>query len=227
MHRTLRTIIAATALVAGFTVAAPTPSRAAGMQDQVDQATSIIERFREMPEQGIPESVLRDAKGLAILTVLKAGFIFTGQGGWGVVVAKTPHGWSGPSAIGTGGAGFGFQVGAEVTEFVLVLNTPEAVDAFARGGNVSFGGALSAAAGPVGRTAGASVMPVAAVYTYSRSQGLFAGVSIEGTVIAARDEANREYYGRDVSPKDILSGAVKPPKGTAKLHAALGKLPRK
>ncbi len=138
-----------------------------------------------------------------------------------MVVARTPHGWSPPSAIGTGGAGFGFQVGAEVTEFVLVLNTPEAVAAFAHGGNVSFGGALSAAAGPVGRTVGANVMPVAAVYTYSRAQGAFAGVSIEGTVIAERKDANKSYYGRAVSPKAILAGQVKPPKGAGKLHRAL------
>jgi lipid-binding SYLF domain-containing protein len=194
------------------------------MQTEVDQAAAIIERFRDMPEEGIPQKVLQDAKGLAILTVLKAGFMFSGQGGWGVVVARTGKGWSPPSAIGTGGAGFGFQVGAQVNEFVLVLNTPEAVDAFARGGNVSFGGALSAAAGPVGRTAGASVMPVAAVYTYSRSQGLFAGASIEGTVIAARDDANREYYGRAVTPHEILSGKVKAPKGVNGLRAALGKV---
>ncbi len=219
MTRHILLALAAMTLVA----ASATASFANGMQDEVDQATAIIERFREMPEQGVPEAVLKDAKGLAILTVLKAGFIFSGQGGWGVVVARTPNGWSGPSAIGTGGAGFGFQVGAEVTEFVLVLNTPEAVEAFARGGNVSFGGALSAAAGPVGRTAGASVMPVAAVYTYSRSQGLFAGVSIEGTVIAARDEANQAYYGHAVTPKTILSGAAKPPKGAAKLRTALGR----
>src|SRR4029453_12214467 len=128
---------------------------------------------KDMPEGGIPEKVLRDAKGLAILTVLKAGFMFSGQGGWGVVVGRTGKSWGGPSPIATGGAGFGFQVGAEVTEFVLVLNTPEAVEAFAHGGNVSIGGTLSVAAGPVGRTAGANVMPVAAVYTYSRSQGLF------------------------------------------------------
>jgi lipid-binding SYLF domain-containing protein len=223
MNRTLYSIIAGASLMTAALVA-PAPSQASGMQDEVDQAAAIIERFREMPEQGIPDKILKDAKGLAILTVLKAGFIFSGQGGWGVVVAKTPNGWSAPSAIGTGGAGFGFQVGGEVTEFVLVLNTPEAVDAFSRGGNVSFGGALSAAAGPVGRTAGASVMPVAAVYTYSRSQGLFAGASIEGTVIAARDEANRSYYGRDVTPKEILSGQVKAPRGAEKLKAALGKI---
>jgi lipid-binding SYLF domain-containing protein len=211
----------AAGLAGALLMASPSASRGEGMQDQVDQAAAVIERFREMPEKAIPEAVLRDAKGLAILTVLKAGFIFSGQGGWGVVVARTPHGWSGPSAIGTGGAGFGLQIGAQVTEFVIVLNTPEAVDAFARGANVTLGAQLSAAAGPVGRNVGANVMPVAAVYTYSRSQGLFAGVSLEGTVVAARDGANRDYYGRNVTPSEILSGKVAPPPGAAKLRQAL------
>jgi lipid-binding SYLF domain-containing protein len=211
--------IAVTAIVV---LAAATPALASkGLQDEVNQATTIIERFKNMPENGIPEKVLRDAKGLAILTVLKAGFMFSGQGGVGVVVARTGKGWSGPSGIATGGAGFGFQVGAEVTEFVLVLNTPEAVAAFAHGGNVTIGGALSAAAGPVGRTAAAGVMPVAAIYTYSRSQGLFAGVSLEGQVLAARDKANQAYYGRAVTPQQILSGRVKPPKDALKLTRAL------
>jgi SH3 domain-containing YSC84-like protein 1 len=73
----------------------------------------------------------------------------------------------------------------------------------------------------VGRAIGADVMPVAAVYTYSRSQGLFAGISLEGTVIAARDGVNHEYYGRAVTPKQILSGEVKPPAGAARLTKAL------
>ena len=209
-------------LVTAALVGAVTASVAtADMQETVDQAAAVVEKFREIPEHGIPEAVLRDAKGLAILTVLKAGFIFSGQGGWGVVVARTGKGWSGPSAIGTGGAGFGFQVGGQVTEFVIVLNTPEAVAAFARGGNVAIGAELSAAAGPVGRTLAADVMPVAAVYTYSRSQGLFAGVSFEGTVIATRDGANKEYYGREVTPKEILAGNVKAPPGAARLMKAL------
>ena len=80
------------------------------------------------------------------------------------------------SFVRTGGAGFGPQIGGEVTELVLVLNTPEAVKAFSHGGNVQLGGELSVAAGPYGRTADADVMPKAAVYAYSRSQGLFAGV---------------------------------------------------
>lgn len=194
----------------------------ADMQDQVDQAADVVAKFRDMPEKGIPDAVMKNAKGLAILTVLKAGFIFSGQGGWGVVVArKEKGGWSGPSAIGTGGAGFGFQIGAQVTEFVLVLNTPEAVNAFAHGANVAIGADLSAAAGPVGRDMGAAVMPLAAIYTYSRTQGLFAGVSLNGTVVAARNDANEEYYGRAVTPEQILSGAVPPPAGAAKLEREL------
>lgn len=214
----MRTLPLLTLIAAGLAAA---PAFADTMQDQVDQATTIIERFREMPEKGIPEAVLRDARGLAILTVIKAGFIVSAQGGTGVVVARTGKGWSGPSSIGTGGAGFGFQVGAQVTEFVIVLNTAAAVDAFARGGNVAIGADISAAAGPVGRSAGADVMPTAAVYTYSRSQGLFAGISLEGTVIAARDGVNKEYYGKDVTPKQILSGEVAPPAGAEKLRKAL------
>ncbi|MDX2165951.1 MAG: lipid-binding SYLF domain-containing protein [Deltaproteobacteria bacterium] len=210
------------ALAAVALVALPSAAAHAAMQEQVDQAADVIAKFRDMPEEGIPRAVLKNAKGLAILTVLKAGFIFSGQGGWGVVVARTDNGgWSGPSAIGTGGAGFGFQIGAQVTEFVLVLNTPEAVAAFARGANVSIGADLSAAAGPLGRDVGAQVMPVAAVYTYSRSQGLYAGVSLVGTVVGARDGENQEYYGRAVTPQEILSGSVTPPAGAAKLEREL------
>ena len=210
------------ALLAGLGSAVPTAS-AAGLQDDVDQAATILKRFKEMPEQAIPEHVMKEAKGLAILTAVKAGFIVSGEGGKGVVMARTPHGWSGPSGIGTGSAGFGFQAGVQVSEFVLVLNTDEAVKAFAHGANVKIGGDISAAAGPVGRAAGAGVMPLAAIYTYSRNQGLFAGVSLDGTVIAARDDANEKYYGRAATPEEILTGKVKAPAGAKKLIGELSK----
>lgn len=210
----------ALSLTAVFT---PSGVFAKGLQDDVNQSVTIIQKFREIPEKSIPREVLRDAKGLAIITVLKAGFIVSGRGGTGVVIARLGKGWSGPSAIGTGGAGFGFQIGAEVTEFVIVLNTDDAVRAFSQGGNVELGAGLSAAAGPVGRTAEAGVLPTAAVYTYSRSQGLFGGVSLEGTVIGARDDTNADYYGKRVAPADILSGRVKPPAGAKRLQQVLGK----
>lgn len=182
----------------------------------------VIERFEAIPEKAIPPAVMRAAKGLAVMTVTKAGFIGSVRGGTGIVVARLDKGWSGPSAIGTGGIGVGFQAGAKVTELVIVLNTPAAVDAFAKGGNVTLGGALSVAAGPIGRSAEAAIGLQAAIYTYSVSQ-LFAGVSLEGTVIGTRDEVNAEYYGKPVTATEILSGKVQAPAGAKKLQQVLSK----
>lgn len=193
------------------------------MQEDVDQAVSIMERFLEIPENAIPPAVMRDAKGVAILTMTKLGFLVSGRGGTGIVVARTENGWSGPSAIGTGGIGVGFQAGVQVSEYVIILNTQEAVNAFMKGTNFTLGANLSAAVGPAGRSAEAGVAPQAAVYTYSRSQGIFAGVSLEGTVIATRYAINEEYYGMPVYPADILSGKIAPPAGTKKLLQLLAK----
>jgi lipid-binding SYLF domain-containing protein len=192
-------------------------------QEVVNQSSGIIRDFRHMPEQSIPATVLDEARGLAIIRVFKIGFGFSGKGGQGVVIARTGEGWSGPSFIGTGGAGFGFQIGAQVTDFVFVLNTREAVKAFSHGGNVTIGADVSAAAGPVGRNAQAGVLPTAAIYTYSRAKGLFAGVSLEGAVIATQKDANREYYGRGVTARAILDGSVPPPGGAARLIERLSR----
>jgi SH3 domain-containing YSC84-like protein 1 len=192
-------------------------------QGTVDHCAAIIRDFRQMPEKGIPRDVLRHSKGLAIMTVVKAGFIFSAKGGQGVVVARTGRGWSGPSFIATGGAGWGLQIGAQVTDFVIVLNNADAVRAFSRGGNVTIGADVSAAAGPVGRTASGAVAPTAAVYTYSKSKGLFAGVSLEGAVIGTQRNSNFRYYGRPVRADEILAGLETPPPGAAVLRRALGR----
>ena len=212
--------VIAAALLSGC---ATTFSTRDSMQADIDQAAAIIERFGAMPEKAIPPGVIKAARGLAILTVTKAGFIGSARGGTGIVVARTEKGWSAPSAIGTGGVGVGFQAGVDITEFVIVLNTPAAVEAFAKQGNATIGGNLSAAAGPVGRSAEAGVGLQAATYSYSRSQGLFAGVSLEGTGISTRDEANAAYYGKPVTAGEILSGKVPPTAGTRNLLAALSK----
>ena len=195
----------------------------ADMQDDVNQAVSIIQRFQEIPETAIPDVIMRDAQGLAIITLTKGGFVFSGRGGTGIVVARTDKGWSGPSAIGAGGMGFGFQAGMQVSELIIVLNTPDAVVAFAKGGNVTLGGAMSLATGPVGRDLEGSMAVGAVMYTYSRSQGFYAGVSLEGTVIGTRDDANAEYYGKPVTSREILSGSVPPPAGAEKLLKILSK----
>jgi lipid-binding SYLF domain-containing protein len=190
-------------------------------QGDVDQAVAIIQSFQKIPEKAIPTAVLRDARGLAILTVTKAGFVVSGRGGKGIVIARTGKGWSGPSAIGTGGMGFGFQAGAQVSEVVIVLNTPAAVEAFSQEGNFTLGGNLSLTAGPIGRDAEAKVGLQSVMYSYSRSQGLFGGLSVEGTVMATRNDDNTAYYGKPVSPRDILSGKIAPPAGARKLREAL------
>ena len=215
-----RLILFAVAVFALFSVAS---AGHATMQDDVDQALSIIERFGDIPETAIPPAVMRDAKGVAIFAMTKAGFVVSGRGGTGVVLARTPTGWSGPSAIGTGGIGVGFQAGVQVTEHVIILNTPEAIKAFTQGTNFTLGANLSVAVGPVGRSAEAGVAPKAAIYTYSRSQGIFAGVSLEGTAVATRYEANEEFYGKPVYPADILEGKITPPASAQKLLDALAK----
>src|SRR5438876_11282114 len=192
-------------------------------QDSVNRCAAIIREFRQMGERAIPRDVLRHSRGLAIMTVVKAGFIFSGKGGQGVVVARTSHGWSGPSFIATGGAGWGPQIGAEVTDFVFVLNNNAAVRAFSRGGNVTLGVDASVAAGPMGRDAQAGVAPTAAIYSYSRSKGLFVGAAVEGAVLVTQKEENARYYGRPVSAREILSGHVAPPHGAAPLLTALGR----
>ncbi|KAJ2742543.1 hypothetical protein GGI20_004406 [Coemansia sp. BCRC 34301] len=172
----------------------------------------------------IPSSILERAKGVAFLTVLKAGFIWSGRVGFGLVVARLPDGrWSAPSAIGTAGAGVGGQIGAEVTDFVMVLTSDSAVKAFTHGGNLTLGTNVTVAAGPFGRSAEAAgaVINLAPVLSYSKSKGLFAGVSLEGSVIAERKDENAKFYGRPIRAQELLSGVISPPPQADVLYRAL------
>jgi lipid-binding SYLF domain-containing protein len=198
-------------------------AQAATDQEVVNDSAGILREFYRMPEKQIPRKIMNDARGLAIIRVLKVGFGFSGKGGQCLVVARTRHGWSGPSFIGLGGAGWGLQIGAQVTDYIFVLNTDAAVRAFSRQGNIKIGADVSAAAGPVGRDLQAGVTPTAAVYTYSRSKGLFAGVSVEGAIIATQDDANARYYGHAVSARTILRGQVPPPAGARRLLGLLNR----
>lgn len=168
------------------------------------------------PDKIIPPQVLANAKGLAILTVIKAGFLGSARYGNGVVVARLADGtWSAPSAIGTGGAGFGGQIGFELTDFVFILNDAAAVRTFSQAGSLTLGGNVSIAAGPVGRNAeaagAASMKGVAGIFSYSKTKGLFAGVSLEGSAIIERRDANEKLYGTRFTASQLLTGSVRPP----------------
>lgn len=147
--------------------------------------------------------------------------MWSGKIGSGVVIARLPDGsWSAPSCIGTGAVGFGLQIGADLTEFVIVMNSEEAVKAFAHAGNLTIGGSLSAAAGPIG-TGGAinaAIRDPAPLFTYSRSKGLFAGISLEGTVLVERKETNKDFYGQPIPALDLLTGKVPAPEAASAMY---------
>lgn len=160
------------------------------------------------------------------MTVLNGGFIGSARGGSGLVVARLPDGsWSAPSAIGLVGAGFGGLIGAQLVNFVFVLNNTSAVKTFAQAGSLTLGGNVSLAAGPVGRTAeaagAASLKSVAGIFSYSRSIGLFAGVSLEGSAIIERRDTNETMYGTRYTAAQILTGSVSPPPGAQHLMTVL------
>lgn len=169
---------------------------------------------------------LNARKGLAIITVLKAGFLGSGRFGSGIVVARLSDGaWSAPSAIATAGGGFGGQIGFELTDFVFILNDPAAVRSFSQKGSLTLGGNLSIAAGPVGRNAeaagAASLKGVAGVFSYSKTKGLFAGVSLEGSLLIERRDANEKLYNSRITASQLLSGGVRPPPAAAPLMRVL------
>ncbi|KAL9547216.1 hypothetical protein MBANPS3_006281 [Mucor bainieri] len=210
----------------GITINSPLPS---SLASECRKAARILNSFTDNGKGVdfiIPPHILSDAKGLAIFTVLKAGFLFSGRAGSGLVIARLPDGnWSAPSAIMTGGMGFGGQVGAELTDFIMVLNTTSAVKTFMHHGSITLGGNISVAAGPIGRNAEASgtasIKNVSAVYSYSKTRGLFAGVSLEGSVIIERFDANKKLYGGKVKTRDLLNGTIPPPPAADALYRAL------
>nr|XP_018259240.1 uncharacterized protein I303_08168 [Kwoniella dejecticola CBS 10117]OBR81398.1 hypothetical protein I303_08168 [Kwoniella dejecticola CBS 10117] len=191
------------------------------LEEETRKAAKILRSFVDTHNNGldkvIPRHVLERAAGFAIFTVFKAGFLLSARAGSGVVIARLDDGsWSPPSAIGLGGFGFGGQMGAEVTDFLIVLNSRSAVTSFMSAGNLTLGGNLSVAVGPLGRNAEGSGSVntkgrIAAMYSYSKTKGLFGGVSVEGSVIVERQDANRLAYGGNPSAKQILSGTFDPP----------------
>ncbi|KAL8833108.1 MAG: hypothetical protein Q9170_004490 [Blastenia crenularia] len=178
------------------------------------------------PDKIIPPQILANAKGLAVLTVFKAGFLGTARFGSGIVVARLADGtWSAPSALATGGGGFGGQIGFELTDFVFILNNTAAVRTFSQQGSLTLGGNVSIAAGPVGRNAeaagAASLKGVAGVFAYSKTKGLFAGVSLEGSVLIERRDANEKLYNSRITAKQLLAGGVRPPPSAEPLMRVL------
>ncbi|KAM4602018.1 SH3 domain-containing YSC84-like protein 1 [Polymixia lowei] len=204
----------------------PIPSN---LKSEAKKAAKILREFTEIsnrtgPDKLIPAHVIAKAQGLAIISVIKAGFMLTARGGSGIVIARLADGrWSAPSAIGIAGLGGGFEIGVEVSDLVIILNQRRAVEAFTKGGNLTLGGNCTVAVGPLGRNVEADVAlrSTAAVFTYCKSRGLFAGVSLEGSYLIERKETNRKFYSQDIRASAILNGDVEPPPAAHDLYHIL------
>ncbi|KAL5564948.1 hypothetical protein UlMin_028112 [Ulmus minor] len=204
------------------------------MESEIYKATNTIEGYSQVgtlkPEKSIPDTILKEAKGLAILTVAKVGVVMTYKVGTGLVIARREDGsWSPPSAISSFGIGWGAQAGGELTDFIIVLRNQSAVKTF--GGNVHFsaGAGLSAAAGIVGRVAEADVHAglggCSACYTYSCSKGAFIGCSLEGSMLTTRTKENSRFYGSpSINAVDILLGSLPCPPAASTLYHSLSNL---
>ncbi|KAG7099566.1 hypothetical protein E1B28_001398 [Marasmius oreades] len=199
---------------------------------ECDKAAKIFQSFVDQGNNGldgvIPRELIENAKGFAIFTIFKAGFVFSARAGSGIVIAKLPNGsWSAPSAIGLAGLGVGGQLGAEMTDFLVVLNSRSALRSFIAAGSLTLGGNASIAVGPLGRNGEATGAlntngKVAAMYSYSKTRGLFGGLSIEGSVIVERQDANIRAYKNDIiTVQQLLGGAIEPPAWTSNLVKTL------
>ncbi|UPK94818.1 hypothetical protein LCI18_005753 [Fusarium solani-melongenae] len=176
--------------------------KTADIRHECDKAAQILKSFVEKSK--IPSEVIAGAQGLAIFTGFRAGMYLAGAGGSGIVVARLPDGtWSPPSAFSVRSGSIGLVYGLDVYDCVCVLNTQAAVDAY-KTSEMSLGGAVALAAGPIGGTA--NVKEVKPVWTYTKSRGLYGGLTVDGTVIKERRDANADFYGSNVSSKQILEG---------------------
>lgn len=194
---------------------------------RIESATEVMSKIMEIPESEIPPALLRDAQGIAVIPgVIKVGFVVGGQYGRGVLVVRKSGAWSNPVFISLMSGSVGWQIGAESTDFVLVFKTPRSIEGIMKG-KYTLGADAAVAAGPVGRLAKAStdIELKAEIYSYSRSRGLFAGISLEGSSLQVDDKSNAAFYEKEnVHPSEILSGKeVKTPAVAEKLKISLEK----
>jgi lipid-binding SYLF domain-containing protein len=183
-----------------FGLLTTTISIAAERQDaRLMTATQVLDELARMPEQNIPTWLLERAYAVAVVPdVIKVGLGIGGRRGKGVLVVRKDSGqWSSPIFVNLTGGSFGFQVGVQSTDVVLVFTSQKSIEGIV-GGKVTLGADASVAAGPVGRQSSAAtdIGLTAQVYSYSRASGLFAGVALDGSAITIDHRSNEQFYGR-------------------------------
>ena len=175
----------------------------------VIESGKVLSEIQQMPDQGIPEDLLRKCPAIAIFpSTISAGLGIGGKYGQGLIMVrdKSRRRWSAPAVFTIAGGSIGFQIGAQATDFVLLFMNKRSVDGILQG-KFKLGADASVSAGPIGRNAEAStdVELKGGILSYSRSRGLFAGVKVAGDVITQHWDADKELYSQDISAKEILT----------------------
>lgn len=208
----MKRIFSAVCLAGALTVSAYAADTAT-LNQRLANAKSVIDEVMATPDRGIPQEILSDATCVGVVPGLKkAAFVIGGEYGRGVVTCKTGHGWSAPAFIGITGGSFGFQIGGQSTDLVMVAVNDKGFQDLLKS-KFKIGADAAASAGPVGRNAkaGTDWKLNAELLTYSRSKGLFAGIDLDGAVVSANDEDTHAFYGSDASYQSILKGSVAVP----------------
>jgi SH3 domain-containing YSC84-like protein 1 len=182
--------------------------------DRLQKSVEVLHAIMSTPDKGIPEEVLSNAKCILVVPdLIKGGFIFGGKHGRGVATCRTSDGWSAPAFVSVGGGSWGLQIGVEGVDLVMLVMNDQGFQHLLSS-KFQLSGEGSAAAGPVGRhaSAGTDWKLNTQMLTYSRSKGLFAGITLEGAVVQQDDDSTKAIYGKNVRFRSILSGRVSTPR---------------
>ncbi len=186
------------------------PSKAV---DRVQAAADVLNQIQSAPDSGVPQDILSKAECVAVVpSMLKGGFVVGGKYGRGLASCRTPKGWSTPAFFTIAGGSFGFQIGGQAVDLVMLVMNNDGMQRLLSS-KVALGADASVAAGPVGRHAEGNTdwKMHAQVLTYSRTRGVFAGVSLNGAVLQQDKNSTREFYGHMMTFKAALTGEVEAP----------------
>jgi len=201
-------VIACGLAMVASSVAAFGETDTAKLTERLTDASNVIQQIMATPDKGIPQSILAGASCVVVIPgYKKAAFVVGGQYGQGVATCRTPKGWSAPVFVQLAGGSFGFQIGGQSTDLVLVAMNQQGLQDMLKN-KFKLGGDAAVAAGPVGRNAqaGTDWKLNAEFLSYSRSKGLFAGINLDGTVLSQNSEDTRTMYGSNIPFETVLKG---------------------
>jgi len=208
-----------------FAFAADDEPKESKATERLQAAADVLNEIQSAPDSGIPNEILGSAECVAVVpSLLKGGFIVGAKYGRGLASCRTPKGWSAPAFFMVTGGSFGFQIGGQAFDLVMLIMNKDGMQHLLSS-KFALGADASVAAGPVGRHAEGNTdwKMRAEVLTYSRARGVFAGVSLNGAVVKQDKDTTREFYGHMVTSKSSLTGAVDAPAGANPFLTTLAK----